>query len=104
MSIKFLNTYQIQGYVGLKVSRRNNNYSLDFKLNVVNLYLIGEISYQSLANELKINNPCIITRLVKIFRKKELKNLNLKREETLQKCLRLLKIQEVKCIIKNFHH
>ena len=60
----WVNAYESQGYDGLKVKRKNNNYSLDFKLNVVDLYLTGEMSYQSLANELKINNPSIIARWV----------------------------------------
>lgn len=67
---KRVSAYKIQGYDGIKVSRRNNSYSLDFKLNVVNLYLTGEMSYQSLANELKINNPSIIARWVIDFREK----------------------------------
>ncbi len=56
---RWVNAYKTQGYEGLEVKRKNNNYSLDLKLNVVNLYLTGEMSYQSLANELKINNPLI---------------------------------------------
>ena len=64
----WVNAYESQGYDGLKVKRKNNNYSLDFKLNVVDLYLTGEMSYQSLANELKINNPSIIARWVTEFR------------------------------------
>ena len=56
----WVNAYESQGYEGLKVSRKNNNYSLDLKLNVVDLYLTGEMSYQSLANELKISNPSMI--------------------------------------------
>lgn len=40
-------------------------YNLEFKLNTVNLYLTGEMSYQSLANELKINNPPMIAKWVK---------------------------------------
>ena len=36
----WVNAYESQGYDGLKVKRKNNNYSLDFKLNVVDLYLI----------------------------------------------------------------
>ena len=59
----WVNAYESQGYDGLKVSRTNNNYSFDFKLNVVNLYLTGEMSYQSLANELKINNLNSFARL-----------------------------------------
>ena len=76
---KWVNVYESQGYDGLKVSRSNNNYSLDFKLNVVNLYLTGEMSYQSLANELKVNNPSIITRWVKEFREKGIEGLKPKK-------------------------
>ena len=59
---RWVNAYKSQGYEGLKVKRENTQYTLEFKLNVVNLYLTGEMSYQSLANELKINNPSMITR------------------------------------------
>ncbi|MDY3005527.1 helix-turn-helix domain-containing protein [Anaerococcus porci] len=57
---RWVNSYQTQGYKGLKVSRKNNKYTLEFKLKVVNLYIIGGMSYQSLANELKFNNPTLI--------------------------------------------
>ncbi|WP_243343285.1 hypothetical protein [Anaerococcus sp. AGMB09787] len=42
------------------------------------------MSYKSLANEFKINNPSVIVRWVKEFREKELKDKNLKREEDLE--------------------
>ena len=76
---RWVNVYESQGYDGLKVSRTNNNYSLDFKLNVVNLYLTGEMSYQSLANELKINNPPMIARWVKEFREEGIEGLKPKK-------------------------
>ena len=76
---RWVNVYESQGYGGLKVSRTNNNYSLDFKLNVVNLYLTGEMSYQSLANELKINNPSTIARWVKEFREEGIGGLKPKK-------------------------
>ena len=76
---RWVNVYESQGYDGLKVSRTNNNYSLDFKLNVVNLYLTGEMSYQSLANELKINNPSTIARWVKEFREEGIGGLKPKK-------------------------
>lgn len=76
---RWVNAYESQGYDGLKVSRTNNNYSLDFKLNVVNLYLTGEMSYQSLANELKINNPSIIAIWVKQFREEGIEGLKAKK-------------------------
>ena len=41
----WVNAYKSQGYEGLKVKRQNTQYSLEFKLNVVNLYLTGEMSY-----------------------------------------------------------
>ena len=76
---KWVNAYKSQGYDGLKVKRQNTQYTLEFKLNVVNLYLTGEMSYQSLANELKINNPSIITRWVNDFRKQGIEGLKPKK-------------------------
>ena len=77
---RWVNAYESQGYDGLKVSWSNNKYSLDFKLNVANLYLTGEMSYQSLANELKINNPSIIARWIKEFREEGIEGLKPKKE------------------------
>ena len=74
--------YKSQGIEGLKVKRKNTKYPLEFKLNVVNLYLTGEMSYQSLANELKISNPAIITRWVNDFRKQGIEGLKAKRKNT----------------------
>ena len=75
----WVNAYESQGYDGLKASRKKNNYSLDFKLNLVNLYLTGEMSYQSLANEFKINNLSMISRWVKEFREKGIEGLKSKK-------------------------
>ena len=72
---RWVSLYQAQGYEGLKVKRKNTKYPLEFKLNLVNLYLTGEMSYQSLANELKITNPAIITRWVNNFRKQGIEGL-----------------------------
>ena len=58
----------IQGYEGVKLKRENRQYILGFKLNVVSSYLTIEMSYKTIANELKINNTSIITRWVKYFR------------------------------------
>ena len=77
--IKWVNAYKSQGYDGLKVKRQNTQYTLEFKLNVVNLYLTGEMSYQSLANEFKINNPSMISRWVKEFREKGIEGLKPKK-------------------------
>ncbi|MDU7141207.1 MAG: helix-turn-helix domain-containing protein [Finegoldia magna] len=77
--ITWVNAYKSQGYEGLKVKRKNTQYTLEFKLNVVNLYLTGEMSYQSLANELKINNPSMIRRWVIDFREKGIEGLKSKK-------------------------
>ena len=77
---RWVNTYKSKGYEGLKVKRQNTQYTLEFKLNVVNLYLTGEMSYQSLANELKMNNPSMIARWVMDFRKKGIEGLKSKKK------------------------
>ena len=76
---KWVNAYKSQGYEGIKVKRKNTQHTLKFKLNVVNLYLTGEMSYQSLANVLKITNPAIITRWVNDFRKQGIEGLKPKK-------------------------
>ena len=91
---KWVNAYKSQGYEGLKVKRENTQYTLEFKLNVVNLYLTGEMSYQSLANELKINNPSMIARWVNDFREKGIEGLKLKKRGKPPKMLKPTKISK----------
>ncbi|MDU4715761.1 MAG: helix-turn-helix domain-containing protein [Anaerococcus sp.] len=43
------------------------------------MYLTGELSYQSLANEFKINNPPIIVSWVKEFREEGIEGLKAKK-------------------------
>lgn len=43
-------------------------YSFEFKLHAVELYLSNEVSYQELANTLKLNNPSLLARWVNDFR------------------------------------
>ena len=45
----WVNAYKEFGKEGLVRSRQNNNYSFQFKLSVVELYLSSEVSYQELA-------------------------------------------------------
>ena len=56
-----------------------NNYSFEFKKNIVKLYLTGEMSYQELANQFKINNPSLIARWVIDFRNQGLDGLKPKK-------------------------
>ena len=46
---KWVNNYQAFGEEGLLRSRKNDIYSFEKKLSVVELYLSSEISYQDLA-------------------------------------------------------
>ena len=64
----WINAYREFGKEGLMRSRQNNNYSFQFKLSVVELYLSSEVSYQELALSQGINNPALITRWVNDFR------------------------------------
>ncbi|WP_028125703.1 helix-turn-helix domain-containing protein [Eremococcus coleocola] len=66
---RWVNAYQTLGDEGLLRSRRNKDYSIDFKLEVVQSYLTSEVSYQSLANQYGINNPDLLTRWVLDYRK-----------------------------------
>ena len=61
-------SYKKFGKEGIMRSRKNNKYSFQFKLSVVELYLSSEVSYQELALLQGINNPSLITRWVNDFR------------------------------------
>ena len=64
----WVHAYNTLGENGLTRSRQNNNYSLQFKLSMVELYLSSEVSYQELALSHGINNPSLIARWVNDFR------------------------------------
>ena len=61
-------SYKKFGKEGIMRSRKNNEYSFQFKLSVVELYLSSEVSYQELALSQGINNSSLITRWVNDFR------------------------------------
>ena len=65
---KWVAIYNRLGEDGLLRSRKNQTYSLDFKLHVVELYLSGELSYQQLALQVGMTNPATITRWVNEYR------------------------------------
>ena len=64
----WIRNYNELGDDGLRRSRENKNYSFDFKLHVVELYLSSEVSYQDLAISQGINNYAMITKWVNDFR------------------------------------
>lgn len=64
----WVNAYKEFGDEGLKRSRKNKEYSFEFKLHVVELYLTTEVSYQELALSVGMNNPPAITKWVNDYR------------------------------------
>ena len=65
---RWVNAYQTFGTDGLVRSRKNNEYSFEFKLRVVELYLSSEVSYHDLALSQGIINPGLVVKWVNDFR------------------------------------
>ncbi len=66
--IEWVHNYNKLGDDGLKRSRKNESYSFEKKLGIVELYLSSEISYQDLALQEGITNPSMIVNWVNHFR------------------------------------
>ena len=64
----WVRSYEKFGDEGLFRSRQNKNFSFEFKLSVVELYLSSEISYQELALKEGISSPAMIANWVNRFR------------------------------------
>lgn len=65
---EWIKAYQNLGNEGLMRSRQKKNYSYEYKLGIVEMYLTSELSYMDIALAEKINNPCIIAQWVSDFR------------------------------------
>ena len=65
---KWVRNYETHGDKGLMRSRKQDKYSFEKKLSVVELYLSSEISYQDLALQEGITTPSIIANWVNRFR------------------------------------
>lgn len=65
---KWVDNYRAFGDKGLLRIRKNEVYSFEKKLAVVELYLTSEISYQELALQEGINNPAQLCKWVNDFR------------------------------------
>ncbi|SMB87895.1 transposase, partial [Desulfonispora thiosulfatigenes DSM 11270] len=66
--LNWVHYYEELGDDGLKRSRKNEAYSFEFKLGVVESYLTSEVSYQELALSIGINNNALIARWVNDYR------------------------------------
>ena len=65
---EWVKSYQNLGDEGLMRSRQKKNYSYEYKLGIVEMYLTSELSYMDIALAEKINNPCILAQWVSDFR------------------------------------
>ena len=65
---RWVKAYQKLGDDGLRRSQNKNNYSSEYKISVVKLYLSSELSYQELALSQGISNPSLIVKWVNDFR------------------------------------
>ena len=65
---QWIRNYNANGDDGLKRSRKNEAYSFEYKLRMVELYLVSEFSYQEIALQKGINNPGLLVKWVNDFR------------------------------------
>lgn len=56
------------GEEGLFRKRQNQSYSVQFKLDAVELYQTSELSYREVAHKLEMNNPALIANWMRKFR------------------------------------
>lgn len=66
---RWVHAYTNLGEDGLKRSRSNKEYSFEYKMQVVQLYMTSEMSYLQIAKQEKMNNPSMIANWVTAYRK-----------------------------------
>lgn len=72
----WINSYQERGEEGLLRKRQNQTYSVQFKVNAIELYQISEMSYREVANQLDIHNPSLVANWMRAFRKEGIDGLS----------------------------
>lgn len=73
---QWVNTYKEFGEEGLLRVSQNKKYSVQFKLNAIELYQTSEMSYREVANALGINNPPLIASWMRKFREEGVEGLS----------------------------
>lgn len=76
---RWVNVYREFGEEGLMRKRQNINYSVQMKLDAIELYLTTEMSTREVANEFGINNPPLISAWLRKYRKNGVDGLSSKR-------------------------
>lgn len=64
----WINAYREFGEEGLLRKRQNKKYSVQFKLDAIELYQTSEMSYREIANALEMNNSAVIAAWMHQFR------------------------------------
>lgn len=64
----WVNSYREFGEEILLRKRKNRIYSVQFKMDAIELYQTSELSYREVANVLEINNPALIANWMRKFR------------------------------------
>ena len=65
---RWIANYKAYGDKGLLRSRKQNSYSFETKLAIVQLYLLSELSYQDIAIQMGIMNASLVAQWVSRFR------------------------------------
>ena len=73
---RWINAYQEFGEEGLLRKRQNQTYSVQFKMDAIELYQTSELSYREVANQLGMNNLTLIANWMKNFRAEGLDGLS----------------------------
>lgn len=72
----WLNSYKEFGKDGLRLVKKNKHYSVQFKLNAIELYLTSKKSYQETASTLGMNNYSLIANWLRQFKEEGIDGLS----------------------------
>ena len=73
--MNWVRAYKTQGIEGLKRRKKNEAYSVQFKLDTIQFMLNTGASYQETADQFKLNNPSLIYRWMKEFNEQGVEGL-----------------------------
>ncbi|MGP4083059.1 transposase, partial [Pseudalkalibacillus sp. R45] len=73
--VEWVKTYKSQGIEGLKRRKTKKEYSVQFKLDTIQFILNTGASYLETAHQFSLNNPSLIKRWLKAYRKQGIEGL-----------------------------
>lgn len=72
----WVNAYREYGEESLLRKRQNQKYSVQFKLNALEVYQTSEMSYREVASTLEMNTPALIVKWMRNFREAGIEGLS----------------------------